>query len=175
MGYSYDIHYKKGKDNIVADALSRLPSAQVLLLSTSVIQSDLLELVKNSYSLDPTLQAYVQGTFELGPKYSIIDGFLRKRGKLVIGPDANLKIIILNWVHSSPTGGHAGRDATLKKLQQIFYWKGITRDVQHHVRTCTVCQACKYDPTASPGLLQPVPIPTEVWQDISMDFIEGLP
>ena len=93
----------------------------MLLLAISTIQSDLLELVKNSYSLDPTLKAYVQGTSILGPKYSLIDGFLRKRGKLVIGPNADLKATILNWVHSSPTGGHAGRDATLKKLQQLFY------------------------------------------------------
>jgi len=78
-------------------------------------------------------------------------------------------------VHNSPIGGHAGRDATIKKLQQLFYWKGLSKDVQHHVRNCTVCQDCKYEYVASPGLLQPLPIPTGVWQDISMDFIEELP
>lgn len=51
----------------------------------------------------------------------------------------------------------------------------MTKDVQHHIRSCLICQTCKYDTSASPGLLQPLPIPTEVWQDISMDFIEGLP
>ena len=53
MGYTYDIHYKTGKDNIAADALSRVPSAEVLFLAISVIQSDLLDKVKANYDLDP--------------------------------------------------------------------------------------------------------------------------
>lgn len=43
------------------------------------------------------------------------------------------------------------------------------------VRNCSICQSVKYDTTAYPGLLQPLPIPTEVWTDVSMDFITGLP
>nr|GEU40113.1 retrotransposable element Tf2 [Tanacetum cinerariifolium] len=40
---------------------------------------------------------------------------------------------------------------------------------------CLVCQKCKPDLAAYPGLLQPLPIPHNIWTSISMDFIEGLP
>ena len=43
------------------------------------------------------------------------------------------------------------------------------------VRTCVVCQQAKPDRSKLPGLLQPLPMPSEAWQVISMDFVEGLP
>lgn len=43
------------------------------------------------------------------------------------------------------------------------------------MRQCEVCQRCKIDNVAYPGMLQPFPIPEKVWQDIFMGFIEVLP
>ncbi|KAL3529270.1 hypothetical protein ACH5RR_008592 [Cinchona calisaya] len=43
----------------------------------------------------------------------------------------------------------------------------------HFVGSCDVCQRQKANNTTSSKLLQP-PIPTKVWSDISMDFIDGL-
>ena len=107
--------------------------------------------------------------------YTIQDGLLRKKGRLVIGPDLSLRTQLLQWVHDSPFGGHSGRDATLKRLKSLFWWRGMTKAVQAHVRQCLTCQSCKYDTSPNPGLLQPVQISQEVWRDVSMDFIEGLP
>ena len=43
------------------------------------------------------------------------------------------------------------------------------------VAECDTCQRNKGETTPLPGLLEPLPIPTRIWTDISMDFIEGIP
>lgn len=47
--------------------------------------------------------------------------------------------------------------------------------MKEHIKNCITCQKCKAETVAYPGLLQPLPIPDCIWEDISMDFIEGLP
>ena len=48
------------------------------------------------------------------------------------------------------------------------------KSVQEFVRNCSICQQNKAENVATPGLLQPLPILTSIFSDISMDFVEGL-
>lgn len=107
--------------------------------------------------------------------FTLVDGLLRRKSKIVVGSDTDLKKHILDWLHTSAQGGHSGRDATLQRVKNLFYWRGMTTYVTNFVRNCVVCQANKGENMASPGLLTPLPIPHEVWTDISIDFITGLP
>ena len=43
------------------------------------------------------------------------------------------------------------------------------------VVACMTCQHCKHEQVAYPRLLQPLAIPDQAWEEISMDFIESLP
>ncbi|WVZ49084.1 hypothetical protein U9M48_000465 [Paspalum notatum var. saurae] len=69
-------------------------------------------------------------------------------------------------------GGHSGVPVTLRKLKQLFAWKGLNASVHSFVTSCLVCQQAKPDRSKSPGLLQPVDVPPSAWHTISMDFVE---
>ena len=44
-----------------------------------------------------------------------------------------------------------------------------------YVLACKVCKRCKHETVAYPGLLQPLLIPSQAWESMSMDFVEALP
>lgn len=50
----------------------------------------------------------------------------------------------------------------------------MKKDVDQYIKSCDVCQRNKSELWPYPGLLQPLPIPNQVWSQISMAFIEGL-
>ena len=47
--------------------------------------------------------------------------------------------------------------------------------ITNFVPACHVCQRSKYQASSPAGLLQPLPIPKAIWEEISMNFIVGLP
>ena len=64
---------------------------------------------------------------------------------------------------------------TFCRLHQNFDWPRILEDVCSFVSQCLVCQQTKYDTKKPTSLLQPLPIPSAIWEDLSLDFITGLP
>ena len=71
--------------------------------------------------------------------------------------------------------GHSSVLRTFKRLAQQFYWPSMHHTIKEYVQSCEVCQMNKIDNLSLAGLLQPLPIPCQVWDDIAMNFIEGLP
>jgi len=94
MGFQYEIQHKSGVENKAADAFSRVQGSELLLMAISTIQSDLMSLIEQTWQQDPVLQHIMQQKSQDSasfPKYQILHGQLRRKGKLVIGCNKELK------------------------------------------------------------------------------------
>ena len=88
MEFDFSIEYRQGKENVVANALSRVETMECQALITHQIQSDLLERIKLTWSTDPHLQKLIsdlQYSATSHKYYSWLNGELRRKGKLVVG------------------------------------------------------------------------------------------
>ena len=64
---------------------------------------------------------------------------------------------------------------TYHRAKKEFFWDDLKYDIQKFVAECLVCQQNKVETIKTPWLLQPLSIPSQHWEDISMDFITSLP
>ncbi|WVZ26157.1 hypothetical protein V8G54_004701 [Vigna mungo] len=173
LGYDFTIEYKPGKENQAADALSRS-----FFMAWSNRETTLMTKIQHATQLDPHLQAVIQACASgkpLNSNYSYSDGLLQWKHRVVIPRDNEIIQLLLNEYHNSTIGGHAGITRTMARLSSQFYWPGMLKDITQYVQECLICQQAKSATTLPAGLLQPLPIPNQVWEDIAMDFITGLP
>jgi hypothetical protein len=161
LGYNYTVEYKKGKENTVADALSRVKYHLSALFSSAVLPAWIAEVVA-SYDTDERCKKLLT---ELAidaaahEHYTLNRGILRYKGKVVIGDNMELKKKLLSAFHTSEMGGHSGERATFHRLQLVFFWPGMRQQVMDFIKNCHVCQINKPEHTKYPGKLQPLPIP----------------
>lgn len=107
-----------------------------------------------SWELDAELMVLIEDLKKEGVKskrYSFVHNQLRRNGKLVVGPDEQLRKDIMKMWYDSPTGGHSGIDHTYRKIAFLFYWRGMKEDVQTYVKKCDTCQRHKYETLPYPG------------------------
>jgi hypothetical protein len=177
VGLQFQFKYKKGTDNNAADALSRI-NHQAEAQAISVCRPDWVQEVLNSYITDTAMTDLFQQLTIKSPNeqgYSLENGLIKYKGRLVIGENLALQTKLLATLHNSAIGGHSGIQATYQRAKKLFYWVGLKLAVELFVKQCQTCQQAKHSNSKPGGLLQPLPPPAAPWQEITMDFIEGLP
>ena len=169
QSFSFVSKYKQGSTNVVADALSRR-YALLSILDGRVLG---FELMKGYYEFDdearPVMAECLKGNYE---DFSLHDGYLFKGSRLYV-PKSTYRELIMNEVHGGSLAGHFGVNKTVELLKEHFYWPKMQGDVQALVARCGACQRAKSH--FKPGPYTPLPIPTQPWEDLSMDFIVALP
>jgi hypothetical protein len=142
MGLQFKIIYKKGAENLAADALSRVSHLMSIQVQSEVQPAWLQEVI-NSYITDSDAQYRLTELAIASPDangYELKEGIIRLHGRVWIGSNSALQTKLITAFHSSAVGGHSGADATYQRLKRLFAWKGLKSQVREFVRQCDICQ-----------------------------------
>lgn len=182
---STTIEIELGNDDITS---AQLPYRTSKVYSVLIGLSDSeVEKWKTGYTTDPhfkkVLERWEDKKDELNPYYPQYirgsDGLIYlenwDNNKRICVPE-KLKIELMDEIHNSLTEtAHGGYHKCYNKLATLYYWPRMSRDVKRYVTTCDICQKAKPKRHAPIGLLRPIPIPTQPFEVVSMDFIPELP
>jgi hypothetical protein len=86
-----------------------------------------------------------------------------------------LRQLILDEAHNTRFSIHPGSNKMYQDLRQRFWWTKIKNKIAKYVARYDTCRRVKVVHLKLAGMLQPLPIPSWKWEDISMDFITRLP
>ncbi|KAK1595931.1 hypothetical protein QYE76_007781 [Lolium multiflorum] len=139
--FPYVIKYKKGKENVVADALSRKITLLLTRLEFHILG---LEEIKELYPSDSFFgPIFAKCSVDRGfDDFYLHDGYLFKANKVCI-PESSLRKLLLQESHGGGLMGHFGRDKTLSMLSTHYYWPRMKRDVERLCNRCTTCLQAK--------------------------------
>ncbi|WVZ12616.1 hypothetical protein V8G54_017146 [Vigna mungo] len=182
LGYDFEIVYKTGAANKAADALSRQfegedEGEKELSVIARPFWQDFGEIMQE-VEVDEFLQKVmndVRRDPNTHPAYTLEHERLHHKGRLVLSAKSKWIPKLLAEFHVTQTGGHSGVYRTYRRIAQSLYWVGMKKDVTEFVAKCLVCQQHKYLTSSPQGLLQPLPVPNAIWEELSMDFIVRLP
>ena len=196
--YDCIIRYISGGQNKLADLLSRAIHVQTLctnckgtlgkeaILEMESQAVERLKVTRKIFSRPESLKKRILNCCAEDELWNLLDSqtpeesekfkYFSKRGGLwfyqfsrVYIPESHRQEI-LEMYHDLPSRGHQGSSLTLELIGRRFYWPGLTRDVERWVRSCYTCQT-HYPPVkALAGYLNPLPVPSDRFKDLAMDF-----
>ncbi|XP_058111907.1 uncharacterized protein LOC131255231 [Magnolia sinica] len=176
------------KANVVVDALSHQPQAQVaqlmmqewkmvediaefdfeMTLQSSVVQLENLTIQPSLISQVIEAQQFDQwalfckdeiiGKSQPGWQIGLDDG-LRFQGRLYVPDISELKKALMDEAHRTQFTIHPRSTKMYKDMKRQFWWTGMKHEVARHVSECDICKRVKAEHQKPAGELEPLEIP----------------
>ena len=192
--YDVCLQYLQGKENVIADALSRISplpsnhkdssdSVPVNLLTSAIPATpDRLAHLRTATSNDAQLSQlrhYIvhgwpshrsecaqicQDFWNYRDELSIEEGLIFKNHRLLV-PESERQYF-LQKLHT----GHLGEEKCLLRARQLVFWPRITQDLRLLVKTCDICQSVR--PTQPKQTLFPHEVPHGPFKKLGVDMFE---
>lgn len=191
QSYDLNIDYTPGRQNVIADMLSRPPGEPENICIVSVDMPSIHPENLRQQQLDDPEVKKIINSFEAADDavdvarwtergYLMLNGILyrylpdgdEEEAMLVVPKEMVPKI--LHEYHDSPTAGHYGVEKTIQKISSRYYWVGMRRTITEHVKSCIECQRFKPSNQKPAGLLQ-TPVQHRRFEVISIDLFGPLP
>ncbi|WVZ76429.1 hypothetical protein U9M48_024406 [Paspalum notatum var. saurae] len=187
--YDLEIHYHPGKANVVADALSRKSYANMALgfqMSPELCEEFeslnlgfLSHTTVAAFEAEPTLEEEINKYQKEDEKLQEIRESLKKgeapdfkedeqgtlwyKNRICVPNVDNIRKLILSEAHDTAYSIHPGREIL------------VAGNEESDRPMCDTCQRVKARTPRPAGLLQPLKVPEWKWEEITMDFVVGLP
>lgn len=190
--FNFTVEYKRGSENVVADALSRMPLKDcfaeivdnddeiIVGMISEVVEPFRFEEVRLATSNDANLSKVIDAIRSKNFKHQLIGDLLPfqavseelssvqgvlTRGEKVVLPE-KLKLRAIQAAHM----GHAGISRTLQMLRKCYWWPKMSEDVETFVKACAVCIQHEKSWTVRKPTVQPIEWPTEPWSKVGIDI-----
>jgi hypothetical protein len=141
------------------------------------VDSTLEQNIRKGQLEDAKIQEIIEQTKEdkaLG--FSVDDqGTLWYKKRICVPEIKEINELILHEAHDSAYSIHLGSTKMYHDLKSKYWWYGMKRAIAEYMALCDNCQRVKVEHQIPAGLLQPLKILEWKWEEISMDFIVGLP
>ena len=148
--FDFKIRYINGKENRVADALSRRIQVNRLASMSSYgteLQDKILqegqqdvryiEIMHRLQQSTGTVSGIGEGAHDVD-YYLIVDGLVKFKDMIYMPNNSELKKVILREFHVKTYSIHPGYQKTLTAVKRFYYWPNLKKDVAKFVARCLI-------------------------------------
>lgn len=179
---NFDItfQYRRGKENIAADALSR-KTVDTPTVKAREEEDRTLVLIPPEKIDCPICTTDIQVVIPQGA--DLVDLILKenkqqhlgtKEGKVVVPETTSdskiyMRTALIKEAHKPQIFAHGGQNKTIYFIKREYFWEGMSKEIKRYLRNCRGCgrNHLRHDKTL--GLLHPLPIPNRVWEQVVVD------